>query len=70
MIAKAVAFFIYKNNLRILRMKCPRCNKNDIRPYGYIKVRNHGFVEKVRRYRCEDCLKQFTKNSHKKESIW
>jgi transposase-like protein len=51
-------------------MKCPRCKKNDIRPYGYIKVRNHGFVEKVRRYRCEDCLKQFTKNSHKKESIW
>lgn len=50
-------------------MKCPTCGRKNIKPYGYIKARQKGFgdfgVVKLRRYRCDDCLRQFTSNSRK-----
>jgi transposase-like protein len=46
-------------------MKCPTCGKHNIKPYGYIKARDKGFVVNVKRYRCDDCLRQFTGGSKK-----
>jgi transposase-like protein len=44
-------------------MKCPDCGKKDCRLYGHIRKRVKGTkqVVEVQRYRCNDCLHQFSK---------